>query len=56
MNDVRNLRYMDKILYEWGKKGFKNKKDVDNHMNNRRKKEESKKVDVFDYDWLDDND
>jgi len=56
MNDVRNLRYMDKILYEWGKKGIKTKKDVENHINNRRKKEESKKVDVFDYDWLDEND
>ncbi len=53
LNGVRNLRYMDKILYEWEKKGIKTKSDVDNHMNNRRKKEESKKVDVFDYDWLD---
>ena len=56
MNGVRNLRYMDKILYEWEKKGIKTKADVDNHMNNRRKKEESKKVDVFDYDWLGEND
>ena len=53
MNGVRNLRYMDKILYEWEKKGIKTKADVESHMNNRRKKEESKKVDVFDYDWLD---
>ena len=53
MNGVRNLRYMDKILYEWEKKGIRTKDDVDAHMNNRRKKEESKKVDVFDYDWLD---
>lgn len=56
MNGVRNLRYMDKILYEWEKKGIKTKADVENHMNNRRKKEESKKVDVFDYDWLGEND
>ena len=56
MNGVRNLRYMYKILYEWEKKGIKTKADVDNHMNNRRKKEESKKVDVFDYDWLGEND
>ncbi|MBE6150693.1 MAG: DnaD domain protein [Firmicutes bacterium] len=53
MNGVRNLRYMDKILYEWEKKGIRTKADVESHMNNRRKKEESKKVDVFDYDWLD---
>lgn len=56
MNDVRNLRYMDKILYEWGKKGIKNKEDVEKHMINRRKKEESKKADVFDCDWLEEND
>lgn len=56
MNGVRNLRYMDKILYEWEKKGIKTKADVENHMNNRRKKEENKKVDVFDYDWLEEND
>ena len=54
MNGVRNLRYMDKILYEWDKKGIKNKADVENHINNRRKKDVTKKVDVFDYDWLDD--
>lgn len=56
MNDVRNLRYMDKILYEWGKKGIKTKEDVEKHMINRRKKEESKKADVFDCDWLEEND
>ena len=56
MNGVRNLRYMDKILYEWEKKGIRTKNDVENHMNNRRKKEESKKDDVFDYDWLEEND
>jgi len=53
MNGVRNLRYMDKILYEWDKKGIKTKADVENHISDRRKKEETKKVDVFDYDWLD---
>lgn len=52
MNDVRNLRYMDKILYEWGKKGIKTKTDVESHMSNRRKKEDTKQIDVFDYDWL----
>lgn len=56
MNGVPNLRYMDKVLYEWEKKGIKNKEDVNNLISNKRKKEESKKVDVFDYDWLDEND
>ena len=56
MNGVPNLRYMDKVLYEWEKKGIKTKEDVDNLISNRRKKEEAKKVDVFDYDWLGEND
>ena len=56
MNGVPNLRYMDKVLYEWEKKGIKTKEDVESHISNRRKKEETKKVDVFDYDWLEEND
>ncbi len=54
MNGVNNLRYMDKILYEWGKKGIKTKEDVAKNNANFKKKEASKKIDVFDYDWLDD--
>ena len=58
LNDVSNLRYIDKILYEWGKKGIKTKQDVDKYMDKNRKKaeREKKKIDVFDYDWLDEND
>ena len=33
-NGVSNLRYIDKILYEWGKIGIKSAKDVEN---NRKK-------------------
>ena len=32
-NGVNNLRYIDKILYEWEKKGIKNKEDVDKNRN-----------------------
>ena len=28
-NGVSNLRYIDKILYEWGKAGIKNVNDVE---------------------------
>lgn len=51
-NGVTNLRYIDKILYEWQKKGFKTIKDVDNHVTNRVKGKSEKK-DLFDYNWLD---
>lgn len=54
-NGVSNLRYIDKIIYEWTKKGYKTVEDV---INNRYKKEESKeKKDnyFFEYNWLDEN-
>ena len=34
LNGVSNLKYMDKILYEWGKKGIKSVEDVEK---NRKK-------------------
>ena len=56
-SDVRNFRYIDKIIYEWEKKGFKNMDDVKAYMNNRKEsnnKEISKKdQELSDYDWLD---
>ena len=52
---VCNLRYIDKILYEWGKKGIKNAKDVEkNRINFREKQEKIEKLELFDYDWFDD--
>ncbi len=50
-NGVSNFRYIDKIIYEWNKKGFKTMKDVNNHL---EKKDEKKYDDLFDYDWLND--
>lgn len=49
-NGVNNLRYVDKILFEWNKKGYKTKEDV---LNNRNKPKES--VEVFNYNWLEDD-
>ena len=59
-NGVNNFRYIHKIIYKWGKKGFKKMDDVNKHMKNRREekykdKEVSKKEEaILDYDWLDD--
>lgn len=48
-NGVNNLRYIDKILYEWNKKGIKNAKDV----SKKEKETEEDKEDVsYEYDWL----
>ncbi len=55
-NGVKSFRYIDKIIYEWTKKGFKTMEDVKNHINNSYKKEAKKEPELFDYDWLDGND
>ena len=52
---VCNLRYIDKILYEWGKKGIKTAKDVEKNRTEFKEKQEKKeKLELFDYDWFDD--
>lgn len=53
-NGVSNLRYIDKILYEWSKKGIKTKEDVIKHQNKYRQ-EKSEPKEVFDYDWFEDD-
>ena len=55
MNGVASLRYIDKILYEWSKKGIKTEEDVEKNRKQFREKEKPKKVDIFEYEWLDDN-
>ena len=50
-NGVFRLNYIDKILFEWKKKGIKTKQDV--NKNNREFNERKKSSEeVFDYDWL----
>ena len=53
-NGVSNLRYIDKILFEWSKKGFKSMNDVNSHMQNKEVNKERKEL--FGYNWLDDED
>ena len=55
-NGVSNLRYIDKILYEWGKKGIKTSKDVENNRKKRNNKKDSKSdvdLDIVDWNWFD---
>lgn len=51
-NGVTNLRYIDKILYEWKKKGINSKEDIEKNRANFNRKQESKNIELFDYDWL----
>lgn len=60
LNGVNNLKYIDKILYEWGKKGIKTAKDVEDNRKKRRAQMEKNKDTDSDVDlgvldgWLDD--
>ncbi|MDD3241456.1 MAG: DnaD domain protein [Bacilli bacterium] len=55
-NGVSNLRYMDKIIYEWTKKGFKTKEDVEKSKSKFREEQTKKeKEEYFDFDWFDED-
>ncbi len=47
-NGVTNLRYIDKIIHEWQKKGIKTKEDISKDRRNYKKNQ----VQIEDYDWL----
>lgn len=52
-NGVSSLRYIDKILFEWQKKGYHTMTEVETGLNNHR--EDTKKAPkLFDYNWLED--
>lgn len=55
-NGVNNFRYIDKIIYEWNKKGIKTKEDVENNKKNFKSKKLKENKEIFDYDWLNDED
>lgn len=52
LNGANNLRYIDKILNDWNKKGYKNREDILRDRENYRKKKQN--IEVFDTDWLND--
>jgi len=52
-NNAMSLRYIDTILNSWSKKGYKTMKEVRNHNFGRKEKETPQEL--FDYNWLDDN-
>ena len=53
-NGVSNFRYIDRIIFEWAKKGIKTKEDVERNRKEFKKSKENKEL--FDYDWLNDTD
>ena len=56
LNGAPNFRYIDKVLYEWGKKNIKTKEAVENNRKDFKKNQEKKeKLDLFEYDWFEDD-
>lgn len=57
-NGVSNLRYIDKILYEWGKLGIKTVADVEANRKKRNNKTKDTTddvdMDIVDWNWFDD--
>ena len=59
-NGVSNLRYIDKILFEWNKKGITTAKDVDdnrkkrNNFQNNKTEDADIDMDIVDWNWFDD--
>lgn len=51
-NNVNNLRYIDKILSEWNKKGIKSISDIEEDRKNFKKRD---KKELIEYDWLNEN-
>ena len=47
LNGVTSLRYIDKILYEWDRRGYKKKEDIKKNTNTKEQ------VEIYNCDWLD---
>ena len=52
LSGVNNLRYIDKILFEWNKKGYKKVEDIKQKKDN---KADDYIEEIFDYDWINDD-
>lgn len=56
-NGVTNLRYIDKVLYNWKRKGLNSKEAIEkDRANFQNKNKKTEKKELIDYDWLNDND
>lgn len=49
LSGVHNIRYIDKILFEWNKKGYKTSDDI---VKGKNTKDSEYIEEMYDYDWL----
>lgn len=53
LNGVKNLKYVDKILFEWNKKGYKKIEQIKKDKEDFSKKKRTT-VEIPDFDWVND--
>ena len=53
-NDARNLKYIDRILFNWKNRGIKTKSDIIKDKKNYRKNQKPIEP-IYDYNWLEDD-
>lgn len=53
LNGVTNLRYIDKILFDWNKQGIKKPSEIENES--KDKKDGLEVIDYNDYNWFDED-
>ena len=51
-NGALNLRYIDKVLYEWNRKGYKTVDDVNNRFKEDKQNDKLFETSVLNFDWL----
>ena len=51
-NGATNLRYIDKVLYEWNRKGYKTVNDVNNRFKEEKDNDKLFETSVLNFDWL----
>ena len=51
-NGTPSLRYIDKVLYEWNRQGYKTIDDVNNRHKNQTKEEKLFETSILNFDWL----
>ncbi len=53
LNGVKNLKYIDRILFEWNKNGIKKVEQIQKNKE-QYKKQKSEVVEIPDFDWVND--
>ncbi len=51
-NGVCSLRYIDKVLYEWNRKGYKTIDEVNNRFNDESREDKLFETSILNFDWL----